>query len=54
MKTIITIKTGKGGNSTEREIDKTVDEVVKIAEGIKGEWKGCRCMCDGTSLVVEK
>jgi len=54
MKTIITIKTGKGNKSTEREIDSTVDEVMRIALKIKGDVIGGRCYCDGTSLILEK
>jgi len=56
MKIIITAKTGKGEKSTEREIDKTVDEVVKIANLLKGKPKLIRPIFypDGTSLIIEK
>jgi hypothetical protein len=53
MKTIITIKTGKGNKSTEREIDSTVDEVMKIALKLKGDVIGGRCYCDGTQIVLK-
>lgn len=52
MKTIITVKTGKGEASTEKEIDKTVDEVMSIAFNTKGNIVGGRCFCDGTMVVV--
>jgi len=57
MKLIITAKTGKGENSTENQIDKTVDVVEKIVfklekKGYKA--KGCRCMSNGTSIILEK
>ena len=54
MKIIITAKTGKGDNSTEKEIDRTVDEVVKVGEIIKGEWVDYKLYPDGTSLILEK
>ena len=47
MKIIITIK--------DNNLDKSVDKAVELASMIKGfEWKGCRCMKDGTSLILEK
>ena len=47
MKIIITAK--------DKDLDKTVDRVVKLAFKIKGfEWKGCKCMKNGTSLILEK
>jgi hypothetical protein len=47
MKIIITAK--------DKDLDKTVDKVVELASKIKGyEWKGCKCMEDGTILVLEK
>ena len=54
MKTIITIKTEKGKNSTEKEIDSTVDEVMNIALKLKGNIIGGRCYCDGTSIIIQK
>jgi len=57
MKLIITAKTGKGEKSTEKEIDKTVDIVEKIGFNLdKKGWdiKSCKCMCDGTGLVLER
>ena len=59
MKIIITVKTGKGLNSTKKEIDKTVDAVLSIGEMInkkfKGVWEGhCKIHPDGTSLIIER
>lgn len=56
MKIIITAKTGKGEKSTELETDETVDEVVKIANSLRGKlkWVGHRCYPDGTSLIIER
>jgi len=46
MKIIITAK--------DNDLDKSVDEVMKLAESIKGyEVKSYRCMADGTSLILE-
>jgi len=46
MKLIITCKS--------KNLDKSVDEVIRIADKIKGfEWKGCKCMGNGTSLILE-
>lgn len=55
MKIIITVKTGKGDKSTEKEIDKTVDVVLMIGELINKKFKGvqegrCKIYPDGTSL----
>jgi hypothetical protein len=47
MKLIITAK--------DNDLDKSVDEVIRIAEMIKGfEWVDCECKEDGTSLILEK
>ena len=59
MKIIITVKTGKGLNSTRKEIDKTVDTVLLIGEMINKKLKGvregkCKVHPDGTSLVLER
>ena len=54
MKIAITVKTGKGEKSTEKEIDKTVDEVMKISGSINGNIVSQRCFCDGIRLVMEK
>lgn len=59
MKIIITVKTGKGLNSTKKEIDKTVDMVLMIGEMINKKLKGvkegrCKIYTDGTSLVLER
>ena len=59
MKIIITAKTGKGLNSTKKEIDKTVDTVLLIGELINKKFRGvregrCRIYPDGTSLTLNK
>jgi len=47
MKLIITAK--------DNNLDKSVDEIMRIAEMIKEyEIKSCRCMKDGTSLILKK
>jgi len=52
METTITIRTGKGKRSTKKELDKTVVEVVNIAEKIKGEWVECKRYKDGSSITI--
>lgn len=56
MKVILTVKTGRGEKSTTKEIDKTVDEVMRISSNINvnGKILGERCFCDGTGLVLER
>ncbi len=53
MRLIITAKTDTK-NPTEEDIDETVDAVTRIGSKIKGAWIGCKCMYDGTSLILEK
>ncbi|MEK6833511.1 MAG: hypothetical protein AABY32_05690 [Nanoarchaeota archaeon] len=58
MKIIITVKTGKGLNSTKKEIDKTVDMVLMIGELIDRKLKGvregkCKIYPDGTSMILK-
>lgn len=57
MKITITVKTGKGLNSTKKEIDKTVDTVLMVGDLINKKLKGvkegsCRIHSDGTSLIL--
>ena len=59
MKIIVTVKTGKGLNSTKKEIDKTVDIVLMIGEMINKKLKGvengrCKIYPDGTRITLEK
>jgi len=59
MKIILTCKTGKGKESSEKEIDMATDKLEKLLyyvdENFKGfNWVGLRCMCDGTQVVLEK
>ena len=59
MKIIITVKTGKGDKSTEKEIDKTVGILERILFTLDKKFKNYRwskfkAMCDGTQIVLEK
>lgn len=59
MKIIITVKTGKGEKSTEKEIDKTVDTVLEIGFILdkrygRFRYGRCRVYPDGTGLVLVK
>ena len=52
MRIIITIK-------DEKNIDSTVDKVLDIGSMLEKKYKGfkvgkCKCMSDGTSLIMEK
>lgn len=54
MKIIITAKT-KSKNPSEKELDESVEEVVKITNKIKCfDWIDCDCRSDGTSLILYK
>jgi hypothetical protein len=56
MKIVVTVKTEKGEKSSENEINKTVDELMKVVGFLekKGyETKGGRCYCDGTQAVLK-
>ena len=51
MKIIVTIK--------DKDLDKSVDDVLKIGSLLEEEFKGfrigrCRCLEDGTTLIMEK
>ena len=50
----IIVKTGKGSKSNEREIDNTVDEVMRIGFKLGGKIVSGDVYGDGTSLVVER
>ena len=50
----IKVKTNKDERSSEKDIDKTVDEVMKIGLRLGGKIVGGDVYCDGTSLVLEK
>jgi len=57
MEITLIVKTGKGKKSSAKDVDKTVDELMKIAEymGKKGyNLDGGRCFCDGTQAVLKK
>jgi len=58
MKIILTCKTGKGKESSEKEIDMATDKLEKLLyyvdENFKGfKWVSLRCMEDGTQVVLE-
>lgn len=58
MKIIITVKTGKGDKSTEKEIGKTVEVLEKILFTLDKQfksyrWSKCKAICDGTQIVLE-
>ncbi|MEK6859362.1 MAG: hypothetical protein AABX54_00970 [Nanoarchaeota archaeon] len=51
MKIIITIK--------DKNLDKTVDDLLVVGSILEKKFKGfkmgrCRCMSDGTTLIMEK
>jgi len=59
MKLIITLKTGKGDKSTKKDLDKSVDTILTIGSMLEKKFKGfkvgkCKCLKDGTSLILEK
>jgi len=57
MKIIITAKTEKGKKSTYKDLDKTVDEVIKIANHFNEKrYRFIRPIFykDATSLIIEK
>ncbi len=59
MKVILTVKTGKGEKSTEKEVDKTVDTALKIGSILDKKYGSfsygrCKVYPDGTGLVMEK
>jgi len=59
MKIILTCKTGKGKESSEKEIDLATENLEKLLyyvdENFKGfKWIGLKCMEDGTQAVLEK
>jgi len=53
MKIIITAKT-KSHNPPGKELDKSVDVVIAIANKLKYEIKSFRCYGNGIPLVLEK
>ncbi len=58
MKIIVTVKSGKGNKSTEKDVNKSVDIIEKISSYIelklKGKMKEVKCYRDGTGAVFEK
>jgi len=54
MEIEIIVRTGKGSKSNEKEIDNTIDEVMKIGLGLGGKIVGGDVYGDGTSMIIEK
>ena len=58
MKIIVTVKSGKGNKSTEKDVNKSVDIIEKISSYIelklKGKMKEVKCYRDGTGAGFEK
>jgi ribosomal protein L5 len=54
----ITVKTGKGKKSTKKDVDKTVDLLVKLLELIEPKLKGYKTQSNGsydrTGMIYEK
>ena len=50
----VIVKTGNGSESNEKEIDNTVDEVMRIGLRLGGKIVGGDVFGDGSSLVIEK
>lgn len=57
MKINLTVKTGKGKKSKEKEVDGTVDKIMEIIGDLENggyKVKSGKCFCDGESVVLEK
>ncbi len=54
MKTIVTVKTGKGKFSTFDEVERTEKEVLKIAELLGGTIRNVKNLRDGSKIIVER
>ncbi|MFH1586178.1 MAG: hypothetical protein ABIB79_05410 [archaeon] len=52
MKIIITAKT-KNNNPTEKELDKSVEIVMAIADKLKYDIESCRCYQDRTQIILK-
>jgi len=50
----VIVRTGKGKKSNECEIDKTVDEVMRIGLRLGGKIVGGDVFEDGTSLLIQR
>jgi hypothetical protein len=50
----IIVRTGKGKESKECEIDKTCDEVMRIGLRLGGKIVSGDIYCDGTSVILER
>lgn len=53
MKVEITARTGKGKNSSYKDVYKTFREVLKIAHKLSGTIVYGKGFTDGTTIVVE-
>ncbi len=49
----IKVKTNKGERSSEKEIDKTVDEVMRVGLRVGGKIISGDVFEDGTSLILK-
>ena len=59
MKIIVTVKTGKGYKSTEKEIDKKVNALLDTAQILQKKFRGFKegkykFYPDGTSMTLER
>lgn len=58
MRMILTVKTGKGKKSTKKEIDQTVEELMRqwelISKSFKWSKSMARCHADGTTLILKQ
>ena len=52
MKTIITVKTGKGEKSTTEEVERTFKKALQIAEVVRGNIVGEKFLKDGAKVVM--
>ncbi len=58
MKIILTIKSNKGIQTTQKEIDDIVDRTLEVGSYLEKKFKGvrigrCRCLNDGVTLIIE-
>jgi hypothetical protein len=54
MRVIITAITGRGESSTENEVMQTFNEVLRIANRVRGKIVYGKGFCDGTEIEIEK
>ena len=54
MKTIITVKTGKGEASTTEDVERTFKEAMQIAAVVRGNIVGEKFLKDGAKVVMTR